>query len=386
MSNFKKLSLILTLLLCGSQMACKKKNEVPNEKDPKALTDSITNDIVYGTNCASFLRKIKGAELRNLNNSNDGGYVIAGNTNYLIGKKDSYLLKTDCFGKKEWDREIKLNANSEGQIVTQLADGQIIVCNKILTSNNDQIQISSISENNDLNWNWEHNILGSGDIRSLIEGHNNSILLLISRYIGNNVGDILINLNENGSQVWQKDPSFEIRLHAIDRQANNYLAVGQKENQSMLVKYNTQGDTVWTKSIPIQGANSAHKVRSIGNDDIIVAGITVNNNFFYTRSIFFSRHDSNGNLIWSKTYHNDGYSDFKEIACSSDNFLFTVAAFESTQYILKIDLADGNIVWARPAGTVAALSILSKNDGGAVYIGLDSISTSHFRRTDSNGY
>ena len=66
-------------------------------------------------------------EARSIDITIDGGFIIAGTTTSTIGDNDVYLLKTDSNGIEEWNQSFGGTSNDLGYSVNQTSDGGYII-------------------------------------------------------------------------------------------------------------------------------------------------------------------------------------------------------------------------------------------------------------------
>ena len=176
----------------------------------------------------------------------------------------------------------------------------------------------------------------------------NSILevsdgLIIGGYVSdtltNNKNIYLGKIDLNGTKIWEKtyDFGFEEAINSlsVDITENiigcGYISSLTDSTSTLLVKFNSIGDTLWTRKSSYNHFNIAKSVTT-SNLDIYLTGQSksINND---TTSCFVEKFDENGNKIWNQNYYNfsgsnilyttedelvifgDYYQEFGDIEC-----------------------------------------------------------------------
>ncbi len=154
---------------------------------------------------------------------------------------------------------------------------------------------------------------------------------------GTNDDFFVVKYNNTGAIVWQKQLGFDHddRDEAVLLDASENLYVcGRSEDAAnhfngILIKYNSNGDTLWTRWYPGQNNGAARfdamAFDSLGN--IVVVGNTdpdgdtATQNFDY----LLASYDVNGNLLWDTTWSYNGTSDdeAKSVSCNGSNIYVT---------------------------------------------------------------
>lgn len=117
-----------------------------------------------------------------------------------------------------------------------------------------------------------------------------------------------IKIDNNGNKIWSKiygpESGRKSFVHVKQLSDNNYILTGGinpvNTSQIYLVKTNTFGDTLWTKSYGDTNIyENGNSVYQLWDNGFIIIGIS---NTQYPRKLFTLRTDSIGNLIWYNTY------------------------------------------------------------------------------------
>jgi len=147
-------------------------------------------------------------------------------------------------------------------------------------------------------------------------------------------------------------------------------------NDFYLIKTNANGDTLWTRTFGGNSYDEAYSVKQTTDGGYIVCGFTETFGPG-AMAIYVVKTDSNGNLIWSKTYGGAVDDVGLSIQQTSDgNYIIagsttSFGAGTCAIYLIKIDV-NGNILWEKTYGGVNSQTgccVQQTIDGGFVILG-----------------
>jgi hypothetical protein len=181
----------------------------------------------------------------------DGGYIVAGTTNsFGAGWSDIFLIKTDAFGNVQWAKTYGEAGYDEALSVRQTSDGGYIVAS------------------------WTNSFgAGGGDV-------------------------FLIKTNASGNLQWAKTyggVNDDIAYSVQQTSDGGYIVAGATysfgagSNDVFLVKIDTFGNLQWVKTYGGTGSYQARSVQQTSDGGYIVAGRTGSN-------VFLIKTDANGDI------------------------------------------------------------------------------------------
>ncbi|HLG34923.1 MAG TPA: T9SS type A sorting domain-containing protein [Bacteroidia bacterium] len=206
--------------------------------------------------------KIYGGGIRNegaysFNLTSDGGFIICGYTSsYGAGGYDFYLMRTDSGGNPLWVKTFGGADMDIAHSVEQTTDGGFIV-----TGSTNSFGV------------------GEYDIY-LIRADGNGNLLWSNTYGGIN--------DDGGNCVQQTTDGGYIVAGATN-------SFGVDSTVVYIVRTDSNGNILWSKTINNAGNNSASSIQKTLDQGYIITGVTNNQMLFYTGDVYLIKTDSNGN-------------------------------------------------------------------------------------------
>ncbi len=257
--------------------------------------------------------------------TSDGGYIVAGFTSSFGNSDQVYLIKTDSLGDTLWTKTYGDVDQDWGYSVQQTSDsGYIIAGTTLPPGSNHYYHVYLIKTD------------ASGDT-------------LWSRAFGNQNS-----YSEFAYSVRQTSDGGYVVAGVIYGVAKHVL----------LIKTNASGDTVWSR-VHFPGGQMANSVQQTKDGGYIVAGTMGIDNAFMTKS------DQNGYALWTSYYGNNAFGyDAKQT--SDGGYILVGINGYSDVYLIKTD-ANGDSLWSRLIGGATSVdygySVQQTSDGGYIITG-----------------
>ncbi len=270
--------------------------------------------------------------------TNDGGYMIAGNTeSYGSGGSDMWLIKTDAYGNVIWSQTYGSAGNEWAASVKQTTDDGYIV---------------------------------SGTKGATLPPFDDVYIIKTD-----SLGNILWTTTWNRPYVNNSDRGGEIQLTIDD----GYIIVGHSYNSGgagikvTLLKLNSSGTVEWWKVHGIEQDQRGSSVLQTGDSGYIFSAYTglANPDFWLVKT------DSVGDTLWSKRFGgpNDEYpGQMWRTADSGYVIIGYTASYGSggnDVWLVKTDM-NGNEMWNLPIGSTGddrGVSVQQTMDQGFIIAG-----------------
>ena len=241
--------------------------------------------------------------------TSDGGYVISGATDsYGVGG-DVYLVKTNAAGDTLWTRTCGGTGEERGYSVQQTTDGGYIVAgNTYIAGRNHDVYIVKTNASGDTLWtrtcggtgeDMGYSVQQTTDGGCIVAGYSTS-------FEAGYASVYVIKTNASGDTQWTRTyggASHDYGYSARQTSDSGYIITGTTysfgagDYDAYLVKTNAAGDTQWTRTYGGTGEDVGYWVRQSADGGYIIAGYTSpfagggNNNF----DIYLIKTDANGN-------------------------------------------------------------------------------------------
>lgn len=316
----------------------------------------------------------------------DGGYILTGYTeSYGVGggMYNMYLIKTDVNGDTLWTKTFGGNSYSNGYSVEQTADSGYVIVGNTSIFGNGSFDVYLIRTDNNGNMQWSKTYGGTlDDDGNFIQQTSDGGFIITGATTSFGAGNhdvYLIKTNVNGDLLWTKtfggtgdDYGFCVR-QTFD---GGYLVAGNHSTGGVfLIKTNANGDTLWTKNFVGSGPphiNVGYSLQQTTDNGFIIAGISYGNGV----DAFLLKIDMDGNIQWSKIF-NGSSNDYALSVQQTDDDGYVIGGWSQSypvgsyhSMLIKTD-TNGNVIWSKTflgGGTSRGYEVLQVNGGGYVFL------------------
>ena len=318
-------------------------------------------------------------EAQSIQQTTDGGYIVAGYSNSVNGNvtnnkgySDAWILKLTANGDIEWQKTYGGSSNDYLSSIKQTTDNKYIAVG-FTSSNDDNITnnqgnydawIIKIAADGNLEWT---KTLGgsSSDYLKDIQQTTNGEYLIAGHTISNN-GDItnshgnadwwVIKLQANGNLAWQKTYGGSDTDYAICIQKTNdghYVIAGSTfssdgditnshgDEDAWVIKIDDLGNILQQTTIGTNNSEGANSILQTHDNNFLIAGSSQNVTSNVS-NIFIATLDTNCNLLWQQQIPQENSDTFAKYILETPDCGYLVFgnqffdSFLSTPIIIKL--------------------------------------------------
>lgn len=356
-------------------------------------------------------RTYEGKEGRCVQQTNDGGYVIAGWRSTDSTKSDGLLIKTDDKGDTLWTRIYGEEEADFFSFVEQTNDGGYIVVGTSesfgIGQGNGPVWLMKTDSQGDTLWSKLYGGIGLNEGYCVRETSDGGYIILSG---GNDLW--LIKTDNHGDTLWTRvysseGDSSDVGFSVQETTDSGYVIVGLRgsvfedlRGNLWLLKTDSQGDTLWTR---IYGGEEyreiGHCVQQTSDGGYIVTGYTGSFSTGGAQDLWLLKTDLSGDTIWTRTYGKESSEQGRCVQQTSDGgYIITGQQmvnipgpdFDMQLWLIKTD-AEGDSVWTRVYGSLdeknAGRRVRQTADGGYIITGYtNDVTDVWLIKTDDEGY
>jgi hypothetical protein len=302
----------------------------------------------------------------------DGGYIVAGMSDSFGSgafDEDLWVLRLNSVGDVIWQKIYRSDYQDDDEgarSIQQTTDGGYIVAGYL---NNDAL-VLKLDANGNVAWQkmyysvevsgWANSIQQTTDGGYIVAGDS-----------GGGAGDAwVLKLDSNGNVAWGKTyggSSYETAGSIRQTTDGGYIVAGSTQSfgaggkDAWVLKLDSNGNVVWGKTYGGSLSDWANSIQQTTDGGYIVAGSTQNWN-----TAWVLRLDGDGNILWQKGYSSS--IEASSVQQTTDGGYIVAANWPFSPAILKLN-TNGDVVWGKGYENAYLLSILQTSDGGCIATG-----------------
>ncbi|MEO5947772.1 MAG: fibronectin type III domain-containing protein [Chitinophagaceae bacterium] len=305
--------------------------------------------------------------------ANDGGYIIVGNSqlgDWPYGVINMFTMKVDSLGNKIWQRRYDYNAgNISNAKIVSYNNGYIICGDE---------NLMRIDNNGNLVW--HKTITLPYELFTGIGAGSDGTIYSLG-YAPNGLGSGVViatmgKYDQFGNLIWKKTFSRTTREEFYDIKIfsdNEVIVLGRTKEPDAdfwVLKLNSEGSIIWEKTYHDQEYAFPENIIRTSEGDYVFTGFSLG--AYDIPYLYLQKIDANGNNKWTYQVSADktkGYS----VAETNDNSLIVTGGFQLTYgyeaSLYKFD-KNGNKIWGKLYGEFSTYlinkSVIPTSDGGYI--------------------
>lgn len=291
----------------------------------------------------------------------DEGYIIAASTrSYDSIDSDLWLIKTDPTGNKQWDRTFGGTCNDEVRSMQQTSDGGYILAGETYSDTRGfDIWLIKIDSTGNKQWDRTFGGINFDSVNSMEQTSDGGYIIAGKK--GSIFGDgkcnfWLIKTDPAGNEQWNSTYSKQRINEAESVQQTldgGYIIAGYTrlydtgKSDILLVKTSSNGNMEWLETFGRDEYSKANCVRQTSDGGYIIAGETGSK--YGATDAWLVKTDSKGNMQWEETLGGSGDDTAMCVIVSLDDGY--VIAGDKESYGLQ-----SNDLWVIKLGDISAES------------------------------
>jgi uncharacterized delta-60 repeat protein len=360
----------------------------PQDTNAAVETQCSGSDITWAKTYGS----INDDRARAIQQTSDGGYIVAGYINFPPEVADGAfgdfgVLKLDVSGAVEWQKTYgKVYFPSGASEILETIDKGYIVAVYASSFGGDiwvlKLDASGVTQ-------WQKTYGGTGwDVPYAIQQTTDGGYILAgSTFSFGTNGDVwILKLQADGDIDWEKTyggEAWDIASSIRQTADGGYIVAGAtssfgaRSGDAWVLKLDASGAVQWQKTYGSTDYESAYSIQQTADGGYIVVGSIIYDEPPHS-DIWILQLDMYGNIQWQKTYGGTNYEAAHSIQQTEDGgyivggYTASFGAGNDDVWVLKLD-ANGTITWQKTyggSGLDQAMSIQQGTDGGYIVAGL----------------
>jgi len=329
--------------------------------------------------------------------TSDGGYIVAGLIDVWPLPNGLFLIKTDEAGDTLWT---KIFSDAVGNCVRQTSDGGFIITGV----KNNKVYLLRTDGDGDSLWSKTFGTTNENEGYSVQQTADGGYIISgVKNYNSVNFTGLvyLIKTDSSGNSTWTKTYGgpLESRGYSVQQTTDGGYVIGGFNLSGMggtydmyVIKADADGDTAWTKKFPTPDPDKAFCAQQTTDGGYILTGIS---NLISPEYMSLIKTDSAGNISWNKNIGPNGSSGRFVEQTSDDGYIVTGETGPNDLFLVKTNV-DGDTLWTKTfhgtdhedgrcvQQTIDGGYIIAGNTASPELVGLNSYQV-YLIKTDGNG-
>jgi hypothetical protein len=308
-------------------------------------------------------------------NTNNGGYVFTGSTTSKgSGLSDLWLVKISPEGIVEWETTYGSSNDEWANDVIQTKDGGFILTGVAFSFSRRNADLWVLKTDTLGNIEWDTTYGGIGDDKgnTIIESADGGYLIagVTTSYGRSEKNGWLLKIDSNGQPTWNqtfggnKIDWFNSLVELEDGYMITGLthSFGSGGSDMWLVRTDLLGNVMWTRTYGGTRDESSTSIVESSAGNYYLSGFTRSYGTYFSRDGWVIKVNSNGDMIWNRSFGGMGYDSFFASLLSEQDDLIVAGTSGSfgegglDMWIGKIT-AEGDLLWQETLGLHSQLEV-----------------------------
>ncbi len=303
---------------------------------------------------------------RDLAKTDDGGYVLAGTLETVVGNRaDNPLYRGDiCLERKDpngtivWSRTFGGEKNDEVRRLIRVSDGGFLVIGQTESFGKGAWVIRTDADGREL-WNKTFGKSRMDSFNAAVEMRGGGFALAgaSDAFSSRGQGAWLVRIDAQGTELWNRTfggEVLDVAQSVVEYPYGGIVIAGVMNTESgsltdaLLIRTDTAGNLVWKKTFGGSGSDEALSVVATRQGEIIFTGSTFTTGL-KADDFWVVKTDAEGTEVWNRKFSQKGLERGMALVHAPDNGFFVIETVAADTWKIKLVNLDheGNMVWER---------------------------------------
>ena len=282
--------------------------------------------------------------------TSDGGYIVCGSYG-----SQAYLLKTDAYGNQDWERYLGDTGYNDAYCVRQTTDGGYIFCGQWRPDPTD-LDMWLVKTNSYGYKVWDRSF--SSDLHDrayCVQQTTDGGFILTGMFdaVDNNSDNgRLIKTDSDGNQIWSRNRG---KMYSVQQTTDGgYIlcgvttSYGSGKEDASIQKTDANGNHRWSSWRGGTDSDYTYCTQQTSDGGYIFCGVTKSYGEG-AEDAWLIKFNSNGYQEWQRTFGGTGYDIAKSVQQTIDGGYIICGHTESEAWLIKTDV-NGDKVWDSKLG------------------------------------
>ncbi len=312
----------------------------------------------------------------------DGGYIITGLSNSWNSlSTDVWLIRTNSIGDTIWTKVFTEDNYEYGEYVQTLSTGGFTIVGRSYDLSDNDILLMETDSNGNVVWKQNYDWDDDQYAYCLQSTYDGGYVIagVTGRFNQGFSNALLIKTNSNGDTVWTKNYGGISEDYAtfVEQTSDSGFIIagithsyGNGEADFWLIKTDLFGDTLWTRTYGGFNTEQAYCVRQTPDNGYILCGFT----YSYgagSSDIWLIKTDFTGDTLWTKTFGSINMDHGNSVIVTSDHNYLITGTLDNDIILIKVDLQGNNLWQGKFGGSQSddGIDIIEKSENEFIIVG-----------------